>query len=182
MFPCAVIEVSVPYTKPTTLSSKTIFSSSSVCVYRRWELFAPRGLSVHAGRSGHRPGASESPPWCFERDWHRRLQSSLPGRAAPVPGVHPDRTPIHHHGMKIRLHPRQKPFPLLCIKIVIRWQRPELKNTTYVFVRQFCILVLFLWNSSGQNICIHPAYFPTYKILYRMILCKFNPNLHKFLS
>lgn len=116
VFPCAVLEVSVLFTKPATLGMNILFSASPVCVCRRWELFAPRGLSVHAGRSGHRPGASESPPWCFERDGHWRLSSSLPGRAAPVPGVHPDRTAIHHHGMKIRLRPCQKPFPLLCIK------------------------------------------------------------------
>lgn len=81
------------------------FLASSLCVCRRWELFASCSLSVHAGCSGHRPGSSESSPWCFERNWHGRLQSSLPGRAAPISGVHPNWTPIHHHGMNFQLDP-----------------------------------------------------------------------------
>lgn len=86
----------------------------SFCASRRWELFASCHLSIHAGRSGHRPRASENPSWCFERDRHRRLQSPLPGRADPVSGVHPDRTALHHHGIQITLGPLQKCDLQLC--------------------------------------------------------------------
>lgn len=73
----------------------------SVCVCvscRRRELFAPCSLSVHAGRPGHRPGPEENSPQCFKGHRHRSVQSSIPGRAASVSGVHPDWTPLHHHG------------------------------------------------------------------------------------
>lgn len=148
----------------------------SACVTRRWELLAARDLSVHAGRSGHGPRASESPPWRFERDRHWRLQGSLPGGAAPVPGVHSDRTPVHHDGM-IRLNQVYVKSLLHYFAFSIYVRTPDtwakaysLSEWNILLPHMQCRIVYFMFscNSSSQIMCTHPSYFPTHIIFYGM--------------